>query len=137
MAYVLEQMTPADEAKVLSDADSDERKKRFLLTRGGFFENYPGQIWAVDREHDSYLFWGPKREPMIPDYYYTFYFKKVLYTLRVPSPATSVVYFEDAPVFAAALATEVKAQIRAAFAVYGVHGQGKDRSFSPVFADEA
>jgi hypothetical protein len=114
MAYVLEEITPADQEKILKDAECDEMKKAPLVTLN-YFE-YGRPIWVIDRERDSYLFWGPKPAKVNYARYY-FFFNKFLYVLRVKR-GENVIHFEDMPILESFLLHDLKQAIKEAFSVY-------------------
>lgn len=121
MPYVLEEITPADQEKILTDAECDEKKKKFLLARGGYFSNNPNLKWAVDRERNSYLFWAP-RPPMTEYYHYYFYFKSFLYALCIKSMLEDKIHFDDIPLPNPLLLPELKQAIIEAFSIHKIHG---------------
>jgi hypothetical protein len=53
MAYILANITPEDQQKILADAECDLSKKRafsYVIKRGELKES-----WAIDRDNDSYF----------------------------------------------------------------------------------
>jgi hypothetical protein len=119
MTYVLEEITLADQEKILKDAECDERKKRLLIRRDYFNKDEPPREWAVNRDKNSYLFWAP-RPPMDQNSYYYFYFNNFLYALHFKSQVDCVVYFDDTPFPTPPRLTEFKQAIVNAFSAYGI-----------------
>jgi hypothetical protein len=122
MPYVLQIITPADQIKILSDADGDINKKRALLARGGYLANKPGLKWAVDRERDSYLFRAPK-PPMSQEYYYYFFFDGSLREVQIRSPVDAKSYFSDPLPTDPAELCKVTEALQQAFFVLGIDGR--------------
>lgn len=118
MAYVLEKITPADQEKILKDAECDANKKN-LLTRSRLFRDSVGNEWAVDRDKNSYLLWVPP-PPRSQAHCYYFYFHDFLYALRFDSYVDCVIHFDDARLPDQSLLPEFKKAIIDAFSVRGI-----------------
>lgn len=122
MAYVLETITQEDQEKIIKDVECDERKRRALLARNGYFNCNPGLKWVIDRGRDSYLFWSP-RPPMTQHYHYYFYFEKKTYAIHIESPVVGKVYFDDESPADPSLLSALKRAIGEAFDAHGIDGR--------------
>ncbi len=137
MTYILEEISPEIQEKILSDANCDERKKRQLLGREGHFNNNPGLNWVVDREQDSYLFKAPKIDPREPRFDFFFYYKASFYRIYFANLHKYIVYFEDF-VSTDGLKVKLETELQKAFNVYRNHKRGLSPypDFSIVFEGE-
>lgn len=125
MAYVLEKILPADQEKILADANCDQEKRNWLIYRKHFKYN-PELSWTVERERNIYMFLAPRtREQSGEDHYY-FYFNSRLYGFHLEGGpfVGKLVAFDDAVLPPQPLLDELQREIVAAFAVYGRSGDG-------------
>jgi hypothetical protein len=126
MGFILEQMSPESLAKVLLDMQVDDPINRFTRRRGTLDSN-PQKKWAINRDRDSYLFFGPSLGEA--GYYnYTFFFNGKFYLLRIKAPDGDVVEFlhhYDSSI----LSSELRQALEEAFHAFGRLGRGKSEIF--------
>lgn len=81
MNFVSETISPEDQARIIRDA-GPELAKLYRLRRG-YFDNFPGTMWAIDRERHAYLLLAPMADyrRTIPTYH--FFFHGMMYTLEL------------------------------------------------------
>ncbi|GHT87185.1 hypothetical protein AGMMS49960_01010 [Betaproteobacteria bacterium] len=68
MAYVLEEITPEDQQKIIDDADAYKKSGLIYAQKDGSF----AKDWAVDRERNHYLLMAPTvtgEDIGVPPYY--------------------------------------------------------------------
>ncbi|GHU12872.1 hypothetical protein AGMMS50225_21720 [Betaproteobacteria bacterium] len=68
MAYVLEEIAPEDQQKIIDDADAYKKSLLICAQKDGSF----AKDWAVDRERNHYLLMAPAMMPedtFAPPYY--------------------------------------------------------------------
>ncbi len=140
MTYVLEKITPEDQLKIIEDAGCDPLKKKDLTYAINDSRDFP-KNWAIDREHNSYMCFAPilmRPESMGTSLY--FFFREVLYEIRVETPFGNDVSIVDSPPHS--ILGEFQEGIAAAFVVFGRSGGGprdclgNPDSFLPVFKKE-
>lgn len=118
MNYILEKTSPEVLQKISSDSQSDPWQSRMLLRH---LRAESMHTWAVDRENDSYLFYGPRvGEPGYSEY--TFYFGGNFYHLRIKSHFTGYVEYMHPQQGPESGTSGVQDAIRSAFQVFGKYG---------------
>ena len=125
MEYLLEEISAADEAKIMLDV-GDEKRARLLLD-GGFFRSQSKPKWAIDKTRNYYLMRAPTYRPMSRDRYFFMHFQGRTYGLRVTNGYGPMTVFDDRPM--PEIEADLKREVVAAFAVHKLFGA----SFVPVF----
>lgn len=133
MAYVLEKISEEDKKKILVDANGDQRKRNRLVRTDHL--DGPGMMWAVNRENDMYMFWIPVMREESGQFHYYFYFKNALYEIYLEDLFENLVHFVGNSVPVEPALSELQAEIKAAFSVYGRFGQGVNHSIDVVIPE--
>lgn len=118
MNYILEQTSPEVLQKISSDSQKDPWHSR-MLSRHLRAESL--HTWAVDRENDSYLFYGPHVGELGYSEY-TFCFGGIFYHLRIKSHFTGLVEYMHPKQGPASGAAEIQDAIKTAFQAFGMYG---------------
>ncbi|MEJ7805886.1 MAG: hypothetical protein WKG03_08210 [Telluria sp.] len=128
MTYVLLALTQSDREKILEDGATNQGKLRWLeqAMRSGVFQ----ETWALDRQHNNYLFSVPMqireewdRQP------YCAFIDGQMYRLASVGFFPSAIYFDEDALPSTADVTKVQNEVRAALAVYGWRGRGPHDDF--------
>jgi hypothetical protein len=125
MGYLLEEISAADEAKILLDVDDEKRAR--LLAHGRFFRDYSRRKWAIDKTRNYFLMSAPTPRSMSRDRYFFMRFQGRAYGLRVINGYGPMTVFDDRPM--PEIEADLKREVVAAFAVHKLF----DASFVPVF----
>lgn len=124
MTYVLEQITPADQQKIILDAtgNSDIRNSLdYALKKQNLVKT-----WSIDRSSGHYLLRAPvivKEDADDRNYY--FYFNGWLYRFSVFGAFGSDAGVADYQKPLGSLLSQFQEEVRAALAVYGEYGSGR------------
>lgn len=149
MNYRLEKVTSEDWERFWRDLKADPKK--FAIASNPRLRIYPVETWAIDKENDSYLIWGPSYCPG-PDSSrnFSFFYKGHLYWIDFYHYGYSgiandggIVQFNkgfesDSSVFNnREFLVPAKEALKRAFKVHGFTGKLKDNdTFEVIFEDE-
>ena len=131
MNYISEKISKSDVEKILTDARNctDPLILKIFQSKGGHFINHPPQRWSLDKENDSYLFFGPQL--LNRDFeYYTFFFKKEFYRIRLKVPLGEQVTFDN--LTNGHENPQLKIAIYEAFCIYGRYGNDGTELDRPI-----
>ena len=120
----MEEISKADQDKIFSDLANDFKKTRWLQIRGGYFNDGVPRKWVIDRENDTYLFYAPPVSMSDENKYY-FFFEKVMHVLHIKMKDSQTIYFAEYVNMKPVKLEELKSAIKAAFAEYGLGGDGR------------
>ena len=123
MAYIRLAITKDDREKILADAAATPGKSSWFNYAGknGIFPT----TWALDREHNHYLFCMPARireESNRPPY--AAFLNGRMFRLARGGLFSSEIYFDEDALPSAAAIPALENEVRAALAVYGWNGDG-------------
>jgi hypothetical protein len=134
MTYVLEQLTHADQEKIILDATGNVQAKGSLVS--AIKRQDLVKKWAINRDSGHYLLRAPatiKQDTDDRNYY--FYFHGWLYMCGIVGWFGSEAFVEDYAKPLGSLRSEFELDIKAALATYGVFGDGPLNEFGkPEFA---
>jgi hypothetical protein len=126
MAYIVKEISADDVKKIISDAD--ERKKRHLLARGGYFFDLSDYFWAIDLERNMYLLLAPNLESRSIYSFFYFHFENVTYGFRAEISSSKPLQIDELP--SRAKVEIFKAELLEAFEVYQSSGRTPKYSLS-------
>ena len=123
MAYVLENITPTEQEKIISDAEGHPSDRNSLI-HAKDHQEFPS-TWAVDKERNCYLLTAPvgTREEVTNRPYFFFWDNKLYKFFREGWFGHNFRFKEEIASSDAFLIT-LQSEIALAFAVYGESGRG-------------
>jgi len=122
MTYVLEQITPEDQERIIAEAVDDPPTQKHLIyarSCGSF-----ARTWAIDKERGYYLFLAPRlmREDSWENPFYI-RVKSGMYRIGSQGQIGYRMRFSERR-FPVSLLHDILDEIKAALAVYGAWGEG-------------